>query len=45
MRKLREFLTDAGLSLDVSESDFKQIVNHLRSLPKERVILCMRPDL
>ncbi|MDI9222657.1 DUF927 domain-containing protein [Pantoea sp. EA-12] len=43
MRKLREFLTDAGLSLDVSESDFKQIVNHLRSLPKGRVTLCMRP--
>lgn len=42
-RKLREFLTDAGLSLDVSESDFKQIVNHLKSLPKDRVKLCMRP--
>ncbi|MEQ9903304.1 DUF927 domain-containing protein [Pectobacterium aroidearum] len=42
-RKLREILTDAGLSLDFSDRDFNQIVDHLKTVPSKRVKLCMRP--
>lgn len=42
-RKLLEKLTDAGLSLDFTDSDFKEIVDHLKSVSSERVKLCMRP--
>ncbi|WP_313700911.1 DUF927 domain-containing protein [Pantoea sp.] len=42
-KKLRETLIDAGLGLDYSERDFNQIIDHLKTVPKDRVKLCMRP--
>lgn len=42
-KKLRETLIDAGLDLDYSERDFNEIIDHLKTVPKDRVKLCMRP--